>query len=141
MFVVLGVDAFDEGANGVSASDRRRRNVGTLSGPPQKLCKAPENVAEDLARQFFHPARDSEGPVDDSLLLHVNTMDQYFISVSAVALLEVFQDNNLKEFFTEAVQGLVDILSGPRMFMLSHFDKFVARLLSVLETPSNSEMI
>ncbi|OHT15244.1 PIKK family atypical protein kinase [Tritrichomonas foetus] len=108
--------------------------------PPPTSCATPENIDDSLARQFFHPTRDKEGTVDDSLLLQDLTTDQYYGAVAASALLDIFKDENLKEFYLDAVQGLVQILPQPKMHMLIYFDAFVVRLLEVMQNASISDM-
>lgn len=100
---------------------------------PPLSCESPENIDDSLARQFFHPLRDADGDVDDSLLLQSSTTEQYFVAVAASSLLEIFKDDTQTEYFIDAVQGLVQILHHPRMHMLAHFDSFIARLLEVME--------
>ncbi|OHS94749.1 PIKK family atypical protein kinase [Tritrichomonas foetus] len=108
--------------------------------PPPTSCESPENIDDKLARQFFHPTRDSEGEIDDSLLLRDSTVEQYFASFAASSLLSIFRDENLKEFYVDVVQALVQVLHFPRMFMLIYFDSFVSRLLEVIEAADDDEI-
>lgn len=110
--------------------------------PPPSSTQAPENIDDSLARQFFHPSRDLENGSDETMLISDSPVDseQYFTSVAAASLMKIFNDDTLKEFYVEAVQALVTILSEPKMRMLSSFDQFVARLLTVLENSTDAQM-
>lgn len=110
--------------------------------PPLAWSRPPENVDEKVARQFFNPNRDSEGEINDSLVVQGNasSIEQYFTAVAATSLMEIFKDDNLREFYEEAVVALVTILSHPKMFLLELFDSFVVRLLEVMETATIVEM-
>lgn len=108
--------------------------------PPSKVCRKPENIDDSLVRQFFHPKKDIEGTLDDSLLLDSATSNQYYNAVVANSLLEIFKDESLKDFYTDAVHSLVLVLSHPKMYMLIYFDSFLARFLEVMETATTSLM-
>ena len=100
---------------------------------PKKL-NAPANVDPDLARQFFHPSRDSDDLVDDLLLLQGgSSIDQYYACYCAQALLDIFNDDSLHEYYPDAVEALVQVLERPRMWILNYFDAFCSRLLTVVE--------
>lgn len=103
----------------------------------------PENLDESLARQFYHPSRDTEKKeLDESLLLQgSNSTTQYFMSVVASSLLEIFKNDSMKDYYDETVQALVQILQSPRMFMLGYYDAFVSRLLDVIENAENLDEI
>ena len=101
--------------------------------PPPKGTQAPSNMDNELARMFFHPNRDNESLLDDALLLNVNTIEQYFLSFVSSSLIELFNNNNLRELYEDIVRALVEILKRPKMSVLSYFDAFIARLLTVLE--------
>ncbi|OHT08492.1 PIKK family atypical protein kinase [Tritrichomonas foetus] len=108
---------------------------------PKKL-KAPENIDPELARQFFHPSRDSDDPVDEVLLLQNQlTIDQYYVSFCSQALLDIFNDESLREYYHDAVDALVQVLNRPHMCILNLFDSFCSRLLTVMEDiESNTEL-
>lgn len=108
--------------------------------PPPKSTQAPENVDEALARQFFHPARDLESDSEEALPLSGENCEQYFTYVAADSLMKIFTDPTMKEFYVEVTHALVTILSRPKMQILSIFDRFVARLLTVLENSTIGEM-
>ncbi|KAK8889331.1 hypothetical protein M9Y10_034077 [Tritrichomonas musculus] len=105
--------------------------------------KNPENVDDSLLRQFYHPSRDLEKKeIDESLLLKGNdSISQYFTSVAAASLLEIFQDDSMAEYYEETIQALVQVLKMPRMFMLGYFDTFISRLLDVIESTENFEYL
>ena len=108
--------------------------------PPPKSCQSPKYTDEALAREFFHPSRDSDTKIDDSLLLKESSLEQYLVSFSASSLLSIFRDDNLKEFYLEVIQALVQVLHFPRMYMLTYFDNFVSRLLEVMEKSTDEEI-
>lgn len=111
--------------------------------PMPKTLAAPENIDPDLARQFFNPSRDSDDQFDDVYLLQNQEMnDTYYSSFCARALLEVFNDESLKEYYHDAIDALVEVLRRPRMSILNLFDCFCSRILTVMEgIESNSELV
>ena len=110
---------------------------------PPPVCESPENIDDNLARQFFHPSRDSEtNELNDSLLLKgKNSTSQYYSSIVASSLLELFKNDSMKQYYEEIVSALVQILKTPRVFMLGYFDSFVSRLLELMENSNNKEEI
>ncbi|KAK8841294.1 hypothetical protein M9Y10_027497 [Tritrichomonas musculus] len=109
--------------------------------PPPKGTQAPKNMDEDLARMFFHPTKDTEGVLDDALLLLNRQLnEQYFLAFVAKSLLEVFNNDDLHDFYEDTVRALVEVLHHPKMPALAYFDAFVARLLTVLENASEEEI-
>lgn len=108
--------------------------------PPEKSTQFPKNTDELLTRNFFQPSRDSDLSIDDSSYFDL-TQDQYFLSIVASSLLEIFFDDKLKEHYIQVVKALVTILACPKTFALSYFDHFISRLLDVLENTSDNLMI
>ena len=108
---------------------------------PKKL-KSPENIDPELARQFFHPSRDSDDVVDEVLLLQDQmTIEQYYVSFVAQTLLDIFNDESLREYYRDTVDALVQVLNRPHMCILNLFDAFCSRLLTVMEgIESNAEL-
>lgn len=107
-----------------------------------KTLKPPANVDQTLARHFFHPSRDSDDKVDDILLIQGgNSVEQYYTSICAQELLEVFNDDSLREYYPDAVDALVEVLAKPKMWVLSLFDAFCARLLTVIEDSETDQEI
>ena len=105
--------------------------------PHIKGCKTPENIDDNLARQFFHPARDSESEIFDfSLLLQKNTINQYYVIISASSLLDIFHNNDMQEYYYDSFSALVEILQEPKIYMLRYFDSCVARLMNILKSAS-----
>ncbi|OHT09569.1 PIKK family atypical protein kinase [Tritrichomonas foetus] len=108
--------------------------------PQPKGTQAPANMDGELARMFFHPTRDQEGILDDALLLNPNTIEPYYLSFVSSSLLELFNNDSLQELYEDIVRALVDVLHHPKMTVLSYFDDFIARLLTVLERGSDNEI-
>lgn len=110
--------------------------------PPVATCQSPQNIDDRIARQFFHPSRDSEGNIDEGLVLQDDpeSHEQYFTIVAATHVMDIFRDESLKEFYGDVVAALVNILQSPKMYMLSLFDSFVTRLLDVMESASVAQM-
>ena len=110
--------------------------------PPSAGCQSPENIDDRIARQFFHPSRDSESNIDEGLLLQDDpeAHQQYFTLVAATYVIRIFKDDNLKEFYDDVVTALVNIFQSPEMYMLGLFDSFVTRLLDVMEVAEASQM-
>ncbi|KAK8888672.1 hypothetical protein M9Y10_033406 [Tritrichomonas musculus] len=105
-----------------------------------KLIRTPENIDEGLARLFYHPLRDTEGVIDDTLLLNPNQVSTYYISVTASSLLTVFKNMSLTDLRYDTISALVDVLRAPKMSALTYFDAFVTYFLEVLEQSSIEEM-
>ncbi|OHS95000.1 PIKK family atypical protein kinase [Tritrichomonas foetus] len=108
--------------------------------PLEKIAATPENIDEDLARQFYHPLRDTEGLIDETMLLNPKEVSNYYTVVAASSLLTVFKDSSLKDLRYDAAQALVNVLHSPKMSALSYFDEFVAHFLEILEQCSIEEM-
>ena len=106
---------------------------------PSRLCKSPENMDQDLAREFFQPTRDTEDVIDDILLLSPGTRDQYTTKVTAAALLKILKNENMKEHYAETIQILVHVLGKPRMSILTYYDSFCARLIEIMEGSTDDE--
>ena len=106
---------------------------------PSRVCKSPENMDNRLTREFFQPARDAENIIDDTLLLSDDTHDQYNISWTAAALLKIVKNDNMKEFYMEAIQALVQVLGKPIMSILNYYDSFCARFLELMNNASDAE--
>ena len=101
--------------------------------PPPIASQSPANIDEELAREFFTPSRDFDHGADDTMLLKPQTTEQYYIIVVATSLLKIFNDDKLRDMHGETAQALCNVLAEPRMFMLSFYDTFFTRLLSILE--------
>ena len=114
---------------------------------------SPPNIEDSIARQFYHPSRDIEMIIDDSLLIsNVPSNEQYDdqrtnqyykqynTSLVASSVFEIFNDDSLREFHFESAQALVTIFQKPLSFMLGYFDLFVDKLLGVLQTSSDFEI-
>ena len=108
--------------------------------PQVKLGEPPDFSDDQLSRQFYHPARDNVGDIDDTLLIHAQTTEQCIIAVVSTSLMKIFKDDNLNEFHTDAASALAEILHDPKMSVLAYFDKFITRLLEVIETAPDSEV-
>ena len=108
--------------------------------PPPKSCESPRNVDDALARQFYHPFRDTDDVVDESLLLTASTHDQYNTAVVARALLFILNDDAQRELYVDTISALVEVLAKPRMHSLGYFDAFVARILDILTHATDEEM-
>ena len=108
--------------------------------PIEKIAQTPENLDEDLARQFYHPNRDTDGIIDETMLLNPLEKENYYTAVVASSLLNIFKDNTLVDFHYDVAQALVSVLSYPKISLLPYFDSFVATLLDVLENSSIDEM-
>ena len=100
----------------------------------------PDFTDDSLSRQFFHPARDVPNEVDDTLLLHQATTEQSIIAIVSNALMMIFNDKDLSEFHTDAAQALAEVLNEPKMSVLSYFDKFISRLIEMIETAPDSDL-
>ena len=105
-----------------------------------KSCKAPVNTDENLTRQFFHPSRDVDVELDESLLLDSNSVNQYFVNICGSSLLAVLKDDSLKDYYIEAVQSLTHVLERPRMHTLGLFDEFVMQLLNIMRESCDSDV-
>ena len=119
------------GAIGIVEVHKRRRPKGT---------EAPHNMDDELARQFFSPSRDSDQPVDDSLLLNSASVEEYLTSFTADSLIELLKDNKLKDYYYDIICALGNVLSHPKMYILNYFDQIIARLLDILELSSDNEI-
>ena len=102
--------------------------------------QAPQNMDDELARQFFNPSRDADGNIDESSLLSKTGAEQYLFAFTANSLLEVFKNNDLKDLYEDTIDALVQVLKFPRMYMLGYFDAFMGRLLDVMEGMSNDQL-
>lgn len=101
--------------------------------PHQKLYESPQNIDDSLARKFFHPFRDAEGTIDDSMLLNSDKVEQYYISVVSRSLLEIFEDESQHDLFYDVACALENVLKNPKMTSLVFFDRFMNRLLEIIE--------
>ncbi|OHS97693.1 PIKK family atypical protein kinase [Tritrichomonas foetus] len=110
--------------------------------PTPVSCVSPPNIEDSLARQFYHPSRDIETDIDDSLLLnpYPEADSQYNTCFVADAVLEIFKDESLDEFYFECVHALVNIFEKQKTYMLAYFDLFITRLLDVMKTSTDFEM-
>lgn len=106
---------------------------------PSRICKSPENMDPALTREFFQPSRDIEDLVDDTLLLSPDTQEEYTIKATSAALLRILKDDNLKEYYGEAINILVHVLGKPRMSILTYYDAFCARFLELMESSIDDE--
>lgn len=98
------------------------------------------NVDDSLARQFYHPNRDTEGEIDECILFKPNQIEQYNISVVISSLFAIFKDETKTDLFYDTIQALVQVLSNPRNFALGYFDDFVTRLLDVIAKSPKEQM-
>ncbi|EAY01129.1 PIKK family atypical protein kinase [Trichomonas vaginalis G3] len=134
----------------VTRSRKARMNVLKVIGaigilevhqrPQIKPYEAPDFAEDNLSRQFYHPSRDNTGGVDDTLLMQQNTAEQCVTAIVSSSLLDIFKDDSLSDFHNDAALALVDVLSNPKMGVLPYFDKFVSRLLDVIEKASDSDL-
>lgn len=108
--------------------------------PPLDTTSSPKNIDEKLARDFFSPSRDLDSQFDDTLLVKEKTRTQLYVNVVCTVLLGVLNSPEHKEFYRDAAFALSEVLSCPKMYMLSYFDSFVTRLLELLETSKDKEV-
>ena len=108
--------------------------------PQIKTFEPPDFTDDSLSRQFFHPTRDVQGDVDDTLLMHQQTTEQSIIAIVSSSLMKIFKNETLSEFHTDAAQALAEVLKDPKMTVLSYFDQFIGRLLEVLDTAPDCDL-
>lgn len=106
----------------------------------EKFSRKPENIDEDLAREFYHPLRDTEGVIDETMLINSKDVNLYYTAVIASSLLNIFKDHTLIDLRYDTIQALVVVLKKPKMPVLCYFDAFVAHFLEILESSSIQEM-
>ncbi|EAX94604.1 PIKK family atypical protein kinase [Trichomonas vaginalis G3] len=108
--------------------------------PPPKNTQAPKNINETLAREFFTFSRDIDESFDDTLLINEQTWDQLYSTVVANVLLKVLDDESLKEMYPDTCHALCQVLGNIKMYMLSQFDQFFDKILTILENSNENDL-
>lgn len=111
----------------------------------------PPSYEESLTRQFYHPSRDDDRTCDESWLIQDDLQDSYINVYTTSCVIDIFNDDTLKEFHVESVQSLVSIFANldhdnlsafqqsnqdsklMSNSVLHQFDLFVTRFIEVMK--------
>ena len=108
---------------------------------PPKINLNTGYMDEQLTRLFFHPSKDTEADVDETMCLNERQKDIYYARTVTTILLHILTDPTQQDLYVPACKAFVQAIDASKFNMLPDLDLFFQIFIKLLTDETDEDTL